>query len=334
MNAKQRFMAALAGAAVDRPPVAGVVTAITVSMMEAVGERWPEAHGDAQRLARLAAAAWEVGRLECIKLPFDMTVEFEALGGRVDLGSYDTLPQDTGRVYDEPVPALPLAGFLDRGRVPVVLGAIAALRRRYDTEVAIVSSIVGPFTLAAKIFGFDNLFAWIALAPEKATACLEAVASLCLRYAQAQFAAGADAILIGEAASSGDLISWKVYRDLVAPRHGELCAALAGPAILHICGKTTRHLPFIAETGAAAFSFDEKLDVAEARKYLKGRVALTGWVPTVDPLLNGTPESVYTWATRCLADGADILNAGCSLPAHVPAENLAAMVQAAHDWRG
>ena len=214
-------MAALRGAAVDRPPVAGVVTAITVHMMEAVGVRWPEAHGDAGQLARLAAAAWEVGRLECIKLPFDMSVEFEALGGRVDYGSYDTSPQDAGHVYDEPVPALPLDRFLDQGRVPVVLNTIAALRHRYDTEVAIISSIVGPFTLATKLFGFDNLFAWIALAPEKAEMCLAATAPLCRHYAQAQLAAGADAILIGEAASSGDLISWRVYRDLIAPQHRE-----------------------------------------------------------------------------------------------------------------
>ena len=325
-------MAALHGAPVDRPPVAGVVTAITVGMMEAVGVRWPEVHRDAGSLTRLAAAAWEVGRLECIKLPFDMSVEFEALGGRIDYGSYDTLPQDAGHVYDAALATLPLDGFLDRGRVPVVLEAIAALRRQYDQEVAVVASIVGPFTLAAKLFGFDAFLGWIAEDPGKVKSCLDATLPLCLLYAREQLAAGADAILVGEAVCSGDLISWRTYRDLVVPRHARLCRELVGPTILHICGKTTRHLPHIAETGATAFSFDEKLDIAEARHWLKGRMALVGWVPTLDPLLRGTPEEVYRWATHCLREGADILNAGCSLPPHVSAANLTAMVQAAHDW--
>lgn len=333
MNAKERFLAALQRRPVDRPPVAGVVTSITVDMMEAVGVRWPEAHHDATSLAALAAAAWEVGHLESIKLPFDMSVEFEALGGTVNYGNYDTSPQDIGRVYARPLSALPTDQFLDSGRVPVVLAAIAALRRRYDHEVAIVASIVGPFTLAAKLFGFDAFFGWIAEDPAAAAACLDATLPLCLLYARAQLDAGADVILVGEAGSSGDLISSRTYRDLVTPRQAAFCSQLAGPTILHICGKSTRHLPHVATTGATGFSFDEKVDSVEARRCLKGRTALVGWVPTLGLLLNGAPQDVYDWACRCLTDGADILNAGCSLPPHVPATNLQAMVQAAYDWR-
>jgi [methyl-Co(III) methanol-specific corrinoid protein]:coenzyme M methyltransferase len=263
-----------------------------------------------------------------------MSVEFEALGGVVHYGTRDTLPQDAGRVFDAPVTALPDAGFLDRGRAPVVLEAIATLRRRYDTEVAVISSIVGPFTLAAKLWGFDTFFGWIAENPGAAEGCLEAALPLCRLYAQAQLVAGADAILVGEAAASGDLISARTYRDLVLPRHRALCQSLGGPTILHICGKTTRHLPYVAESGATGFSFDEKVDPAEARRWLKGRVALVGWVPTLDPLLNGTPDAVTAWANACLAGGADVLSAGCSLPPHTPAENLNAMVRAAAEWRG
>lgn len=332
MNAKARFLNALHGQPVDRPPVAGVVTSITLSMMDVVGVCWPEAHHRSTSLATLAAAAWEVGHLESIKLPFDMSVEFEALGGTVSYGTRDTLPQDDGRVLSDPVATLPLHGFLDRGRVPVVLAAITSLRRRYDAEVAVISSIVGPFTLAAKLFGFDVFFGWIAENPAAAAACLDATLPLCRLYAEAQLNAGADAILIGEAAASGDLISARTYRDLVLPRHQPLCRHLGGPSILHVCGKTTRHLPHVAESGATGFSFDEKIDPAEARRWLKGRVALVGWVPTLDPLLKGTPDAVTDWANRCLEEGADVLAAGCSLPPHTPDENLAAMVQAAAAW--
>ena len=45
MNAKERFMKALRLEPVDRPPVAAVVTGLTVWMMEQAGIFWPEAHG-------------------------------------------------------------------------------------------------------------------------------------------------------------------------------------------------------------------------------------------------------------------------------------------------
>lgn len=333
MNAKERFLAALSHAPVDRRPVTGVVTAITVDMMEAVKVRWPEAHFAPDLLARLAAAPWEVFGIECIKLPFDMAVEAEALGVAVDFGTEDTLPQDYGAGYNHPDELTIPDDFFSRGRVPIVLEAIGQLRRRYDNEVAVVSSIVGPFTLAAKLFGFENLFPWVLLEPDTARAALAKTTALSIRYARAQLEAGADVILIGEASCSGDLISWKTYQDLIAPCHAELCAALAGPAIVHICGKTTHHLPFIAQTGVAGYSFDENLDITQAREHLKGKVALIGYVPTVEALLSGTPDTVYEWAVRCLDAGVDVLNAGCSLPPHVPKENLMAMVRAAHTWR-
>jgi hypothetical protein len=51
VNAKDRFTAALRCAAVDRPPLAGVVTAISVRIKEGVSVRWPEAQTNAGWLA-------------------------------------------------------------------------------------------------------------------------------------------------------------------------------------------------------------------------------------------------------------------------------------------
>jgi len=332
MNAKERFLSALRFEPVDRPPVAAVVTGITVGMMEKTGVFWPQAHHDANQLAALAASVWEVCGMECIKLPFGMTVEVEIFGAPIDFGTQDTLPSEVDHIYNRPDDLEIPTNFMDSGRVPVVLDAISKLQRRYGDEVAIVSSIVGPFALAAKLFGFDNLFPWIITNPDYVRQILDPLKDLSIQYANAQVEAGADAILIGEATCSGDLVSPETYGDFIADLHAEICAAVRAPSILHICGNSTYHIPHIARTGAACYSFDEGINLEMARKHLKGVVALAGYVPTVEVLLQGTPELAYQASLECLANQVDILAPGCSMPQHAPLENIAAMVRAVEDW--
>ncbi|MCO6451134.1 MAG: MtaA/CmuA family methyltransferase [Caldilineales bacterium] len=332
MNAKTRFMNALHLQPVDRLPVAAVVTGITVGMMEKAGIHYPEAHKDAEQLAGLAASIWEYSHIEAIKLPFGMTPEVEALGLEIDFGTYDTLPTDIHPIWNHPDELVIPDDFFSRGRIPVVMEAISRLRDRYGDEVAILTSSVGPFVLSAKMFGFPNLFPWIINEPDYVHRIMDQLTELTIAHANAQLAAGSDVILLGEATCSGDLISPETYRDFILPYHQRLCANINGPTILHICGKSTKHLPFIAETGATGYSFDEGIDMAEARKYLKGKVALAGYVPTVEVLLNGSPELVYQASLECLGNGVDILAPGCSLPQHTTDENVAAMIRAAEDW--
>ena len=334
MNAKERFMNALTQKPVDRPPVAAVVTGITVPMMEKARIFWPEAHTDADQLATLAASVWEYAQIECIKLPFCMTIEVEVLGAPIDFGTIDTLPTEVAHIYNHPDELEIPDDFLDRGRVPTVLEAITKLRKKYDSEVAIVSSIVGPFALGGKLFGFDNFFPWIIDKPDYVHQIMDKLTDLSIKYANAQVEAGADAILIGEATCSGDLISPNTYRDFILSYHSRLCPAISAPSILHICGNSTRHIPYLAQTGAAGYSFDEGADINVAREHLKGKVALAGYVPTVDPLLQGSPEAVYQYSLECLGNGVDILAPGCSLPQHVTFDNLTAINQAVYDWSG
>jgi MtaA/CmuA family methyltransferase len=332
VNARQRFQHALRLEPVDRPPVAAVATGITVQMMERRGIFWPQAHHDADLLAGLAESIYMYTGVECIKLPFCMSIEVEAFGTPIDFRTIDTLPTESAHIYQQPSDLRIPADFFDRGRVPVVLQAIAALRKKYADEAPLVSSIVGPFTLANKLFGFDNFLVWTISNPEYVHAVMEALTPLAIRYANAQVEAGADAITLGEASCSGSLISPATYRDFIAPYHSQMAAGISAPTILHICGKSTRHLPYIAETGVTAYNFDEGVDLSAACQHLKGKVAITGSVPTLSHLLNGTPESVYQSAWECLEAGVDMLTPGCAMAPHTPLENIEAMCQAARDW--
>lgn len=330
MNPIERLLRALSHQKVDRPPVTGLMTAVNVEMMDMVGIKWPEAHHDPGMMARLAASAYETCGLESMKLPFDMTVEAGALGAKINYGTKNTLPQIKEPLYSGPREFVIKEETMRQGRIPVVLEAIRLARKNDGEEIPVISSIVGPFTLSAMLFGFENLFFWMLVEPEKYADALERVTNLCIVYAKEQFKAGSHIVQIGEASSSGDLISPKQYGKFVAPYQGKLCEAIDESMVVHICGNITGHLKYIAGTGMRGISFDQKTDVQEAMNQLKGRVALIGYVPTA-LLLEGTPDEVYAYSKECIKTGVDVLNAGCAWPADIPNENVKAMVRAAKE---
>ena len=329
MTNVERVIAALNHKKVDRVPVTSFMTCVTTDMMEKCGYGWDRAHYDKDSLVTLAAAAYNYCGIETMKLPYDMCVEAEALGGKIDIGTAETLPQLKTHLYDEPEELAFDRELLSKGRIPLVLKAISAAKAQYGGEVVIVSSIVGPFTLATRLFGMENFLIWLSLEPEKAHTAVEKLTDLCIMYATEQGMAGTDVVQIGEAASSGDLISSETYRDFIAPCHKRLCNALTVPTVTHICGNITGHLPYIAETGMTGISFDVKTDINHARECLKGKTALVGYVDTMEVLLNGTRDMVRAKSLECIEAGVDLLNPGCAVPAGVTIENLKAMVEAA-----
>ena len=92
MIPRDRVVAALRLEPVDRVPAVSLMTGVTTELMQLCGVHYPEAHHSAGPMVTLAAAAHEFCGLESIKLPFDMTVETELLGGNVHFGDERTLP--------------------------------------------------------------------------------------------------------------------------------------------------------------------------------------------------------------------------------------------------
>jgi [methyl-Co(III) methanol-specific corrinoid protein]:coenzyme M methyltransferase len=327
-NKVERLLKALRHEKTDRVPVTSLLTAVTDELMEKSQTYWPHAHHDAMQMVKLAASAFEYTGIESLKVPFDMTVEAGALGADVDYGNAYTLPQVRGHKYNEPDEIFIDRRILDKGRIPLVLKAISIAKRRYEDIIPVVSSIVGPFSIAAKLFGFDDFLTWIILDPDKLIAVLEKLTDLCILYANEQVNAGCDVVQVGEATCSGDLISSETYAKYIAPYHKKLCSSISVPTVIHICGDITGHLDYLQDTGMSGISFDEKTNVKAAVAKLKGKVALCGYFDTLGVFLNGKPEDVYNKSIECINAGVDVLNAGCSWPPFVKLENIKAMVKA------
>lgn len=334
MTNAQRLVAALTGKPVDRKPIASLMTGVTTGLMEKCGVTYPEAHQDADLMVRLAGASYEYFGIETMKLPFCMTVEAEALGSTVNFGDQATLPQIDERRFENYEDFEIPQDLLTRGRIPMVLEAIGKAKKKYGEDVAVVASIVGPFTLAGKLFDYQELLMDLLLEPERVAPMLKKVTDLCIQYAQAQQAAGCDVVQVGEASCSGDVISPAIYRDFVLPCHQALSAALEVPSVVHICGDCSGHLPYLAESGFSGFSFDYKTDVEQCHQYLDGKVALVGYVDPLEVFFRGTPEEVRQATADCVRHQVDVVNVGCAWPTGVPDENVKAFVQGAREAMG
>jgi MtaA/CmuA family methyltransferase len=330
MNSVERLLRVLTHQTIDRPPVIGVTNSVTLELMGSVGVKFPEAHHNPAQMMRLGAAAHEVCGLESVKVPFDLTVETGALGADIDYGTNETLPRATTPPFETQEDLIFKEDYVKRGRIPVVLEAIRLSRKEYGDRAPVISSLVGPFTLSTLLFGMERLFILMKQEPDRYRAALKTTTHLCMAYAREQFEAGSHIVQIADPSSSRDLISSETYGTFVAPYHKELCSAFDSPTVIHICGNITGHLKHIAETGTSGISFDFKTDIEEAKKGLKGKMALIGYVPT-SLLREGKPEEVHAYSRQCLKAGIDALNAGCAWPLDTPTENITAMVKAAYD---
>jgi MtaA/CmuA family methyltransferase len=328
MTSKERLLNALLGKPVDRTPVAGVVTAINKAAMKYADVTFCQSLASAEKCALLAAAPYELYGLESIKLPFGMTVEAEILGAKIDFGDDFRLPQVRKPSFSHPAEFKMPDDLSSSGRIPLLRKSVELLQKKYDRHVAIVTSIVGPFSLANMVFGFERLLIWMVTQRQVYQQCLEAATDFAIAYCKIQEDMGTDIILIGEAGCSGDLISVEDYQKNILPYHRNLCSTISVPNILHICGNISRHFEFVPETNVTGFSFDDGNDMALARKYCKGKVALLGYVHPTEILQNGTPEQIQEKCRECIDNGVDVLHAGCSWPPDVPDENAKAFVNA------
>ena len=330
MNLTERLLRVLNHLPVDRAPVTGFLVSVTVELMEATGVRLPESHHDPRLMVTLASAAHEILGLESMKLPFDMTAEAEALGAKIDYGTKTVLPQIREHPYQDSREFLSKEDLAEEGRIPIVLEAIRIAGKKYGDRVPVISSIVGPLTLSGMLFGTDTLLLWMLSEPETYASVLAKTTRFCIAYAREQFEAGSHVVQIADPVSSGDLISSEQYRKFVLPYHKLFCQAFRSPVVIHICGNITGHLPALAEMNISGVSFDQKTDIQEVMKWLKGKSAIIGYVPT-SLLLEGSADEVYRSSMECLRSGVDGLNSGCAWPILTPNDNIRAMIRAARD---
>lgn len=305
MNSRARFLAALRGESVDRPPV---------WLMRQAGRYLP-----IYRDVRRQHGFWEVCHnpelstkvaLEPLdRFPLDAAIVFsdiltvpEAMGLGVTFG-----PGEGPRIAKTLSTAADLASWNTEGvveRLGFVSQAVKHLRTTLQDRYGILGFSGAPFTLFAYATegGGSDDFAkarvmlhqqpWLA---EKALGILADVAA---EYLAAQHAAGADCVQLFD--TWGGLLDAEDYARFCVPAIRRITDALAPrgvPVLLFVRGG--QHLlPVLADTGAQGFSLDWRVDWREARTRFP-KAVLQG---NVDPILLMAGPDIARGRVRHLMD--------------------------------
>jgi [methyl-Co(III) methanol-specific corrinoid protein]:coenzyme M methyltransferase len=337
MTSKQRFLAALKGQPVDRPPAASIVSVINYELMDIVGAHFPHANIEPEPMATLAAGAHEVMGFDSVMPIFSIAQEAMALGCEVDWSDADMMPNPQSHPWADRDVEIKLPdgfpdSFLEDKYVKCAIDAIRLLKQHFGDEVMILGKVMGPWTLSYHLYNVQEFLLDTLLDPDRVRRSLDALSPVPVVFAKAQLEAGADAIVWADHAT-GDLVRNTMYRDFLLPYHQQLIPQVPAPVILHCCGPTADRIKYFREGGFAAFHFESQVPPQKAVEEAAGIIKLAGNVNNPVTLFSRGPAEVRSEAQRAIDAGVDIIAPECAVPLQTTVANLKEIVQTCKDNR-
>jgi uroporphyrinogen decarboxylase len=128
------------------------------------------------------------------------------------------------------------------------------------------------------------------------------------------------------------MISPQVYQEFSQPYEKRIIDAIRekrpdASVHLHICGNTNKTLVSMADTGASIISMDEAVKLETAKRLIGNRVLISGNVPVIGIIYQGTHEEIDRTIRDCFAQAYDSprgfsISAGCGIPSGTPIAHM------------
>lgn len=331
MTALERFTAYAKGEPIDRLPCVPIVGNGAARVL---GCKISEFCGNGPLIAEAHLAAYRRFGYDTVRIFTDLYVLAEAMGATVCYPPDETAHLETPAIEEiSQLERLRPADPRRDGNLPALLQALEIAQQQVGHEVPVSGAVVCPLTTASFLIGTDNLVRMMHRNPEGIHQLCEIALESALNYARAVLDIGCTFGLT-EPISSNTIISPAYFEEFSAPYLKRLCDFMHAhnkPVTLHICGRTERIWPRMADVGADCISIDEMEDLRKAKESVGARVRLMGNVATAQTLLQGSRAEVRAETLACIRKAHDnprglIIASGCSLPTEVPFANIDAML--------
>lgn len=213
---------------------------------------------------------------------------------------------------------------------------------RMDGKAMVITGGAGPMTTAIAIRDASSFLRDLVKDPENADRLLDFCVDCNLKWIEYnQKVFGKVVVSMADPATSTNLLSPKLFQRFSKPYiqkqlNGikELTGTIPG---VHICGHTKKIWNDIVEVGYPSFSVDNCEDLAELKAAIGDKVKISGNVPPVEVMKNGTIDDVIQSVQQCLIKGSDSpygfsLAIGCQVPIGTIRENIEAYIYAARRY--
>lgn len=337
MNSRDRVLKLFRREKIDYVPVFSGYGSITVHGLKKYNLRFPEIHTDAGKMANMAASTYELFGFESAIVPFDMGVEAEALGSKINYYPdqkdilYPTITQHAAEKVIDLNLKIPddLSGA---GRIPVVVEALNILKQKVGSEIAIGAWVLGPYTLAGQLVDLSDLGKAALKKQDLLNGILDKIADVLVEIIKIYREAGADFITVREMGAGPDILSPAVFRKLVLPHLEKIFASIDSPNVLHMCGSTNEIIEELIACKADAISVEGKNDIVRTRGIMGHEGLIFGDVDGFNVLSQGTPDDVRSAVKKAIDKGVSAVWPGCDIWPVVPEENIKAMVTATREY--
>lgn len=261
------------------------------------------------------------------------------------LGSKLKYPKDSVSFVVEPVlkdysmlDSLDIIDPYKDGRMPAIIEALKVLTDEFSNERFIGSSLAGPISNVVAIRGAENILKDTVKNKANLHKLLKYTVKCMLRYTEVVYKECGSNVSLAEPVASSNLISLTQFKEFVKPYLEEFVLGVkeitgSAPSI-HICGKTKDRWQDLVDVGLSAFSVDNCEDLEEVKKAIGNSMGISGNVPPVEIMRNGSINDVMESVKECILKGSDnpcgfTLSPGCQIPVGTPIENIHAFMNAA-----
>jgi [methyl-Co(III) methanol-specific corrinoid protein]:coenzyme M methyltransferase len=147
---------------IDYVPLFSGMGNITVHGLEKYGWKFPEIHTDGRKMANMAASSFQLFGFPCAVVPFDMGVEAEVLGSKVNYYAhaadilYPTIIEHPAEKVEDLNLQVP-SDLAKAGRIPVVTEALRLLKQEVGNQIPIGAWVLGLIHWLGNWWTFLNL---------------------------------------------------------------------------------------------------------------------------------------------------------------------------------
>lgn len=256
----------------------------------------------------------------------DLSVEAEAFGADIRFSDGEvpsvigTMLEDDSAVLNLKVPAV------GAGRTGAYLEA-ARLSAQHIQDRPTFGGVIGPYSLAGRLYNMSELMMALITEPETAHALLEKCTDFLVEYAKAFKETGCNGIIIAEPAAG--VISPEMALEFSSNYVKRIVDAVQDDyfmVILHNCGNTTNMVAQLLASGSNGYHFGDAINMMEILPQMPSNKMAFGNISPAKTFKNGTVEQMES-EVLALLDAAQgyknfVLSSGCDVPPGAPLENI------------